>query len=91
MYEKPETRDGVLKTNPKGKYDENVNVMDEKQLYEKPEKRNVMDYIIDTVMLNTEYKAGIKVPEAGSATWTRSLRQGMGCSRPTTQASTART
>ena len=26
MYEKPETRDGMLKTNPKGKYDENVNV-----------------------------------------------------------------
>jgi hypothetical protein len=25
MYEKPETRDGMLKTNPKGQYDVNVN------------------------------------------------------------------
>jgi hypothetical protein len=30
VYEKPETREVMLKTNPKGKYDENVNdVMDE--------------------------------------------------------------
>jgi hypothetical protein len=73
MYEKPETRDVMLTT--KGKYDENVNnVMDEnnaaapiedlqlkKQLYEKPEKRDMMDDIIDAVMLNTEYEAGVKV------------------------------
>jgi hypothetical protein len=42
------------------------NAMDEnnvvkKQLYEKPEKRDVIDNIIDAVMLNTEYEAGIKV------------------------------
>jgi hypothetical protein len=30
-------------------------------MFEKPEKRGVMDGIIDAFMLNTEYEAGFKV------------------------------
>jgi hypothetical protein len=37
IYEKPETRDGILKTIPKGKYDKNVNhLMDENNAVKKP-------------------------------------------------------
>jgi hypothetical protein len=66
LYEK---KDGMIKTNSKGKYDENMNVnnvMDKnnavrKQLYEKPEKREMEDDIINAVILKTEYEAGIMV------------------------------
>jgi hypothetical protein len=72
VHEKPEKRDVVVNTNPEGEYDEDVNLgsvnigVDEnnamrKQLYEKLEKRDVKDDIIDAVLLNTEYEAGIKV------------------------------
>jgi hypothetical protein len=77
MHEKPETRDGMFKANPKGNSNENLNmnnVMDKnnaaapiedpnlkKQLYEKPEERDVMDDIIAAVMLNMEYEAGFKI------------------------------
>jgi hypothetical protein len=40
MDEKPGPRDGMLKTNPKGKYDENVNV--DNVMEEKPEARELM-------------------------------------------------
>jgi hypothetical protein len=56
MYKKPELRDGMLETNPKCKYDDDkeVNVRNTK-------KKDVMFNIINAVMLNTEYKAGVKV------------------------------
>jgi hypothetical protein len=71
MYEKPEARDGMLRTNPEGKHDEANEVrkrgnmrqeqLDQFNMYEKPETRAGMVDIIDAVMLNTEYEAGVKV------------------------------
>jgi hypothetical protein len=48
VYEKPETREVMLKTDPKGKY-------------KKPEEKGVMDDITDAVMLNMEHEAGVRV------------------------------
>jgi hypothetical protein len=56
MNEKPELRDGMLETKPKGKNNDNedVNVGNMK-------KRDVVVDIIDAVMLITEYEACVKV------------------------------
>jgi hypothetical protein len=57
MLEEPEMR--MLKTTPMGKYNKNVNM--DHVLDKKPE----MTDIIDDVMPNREYKAGIQVHQAG--------------------------
>jgi hypothetical protein len=53
----------ILKTITKGKYDKNVNV--DHLMDEKPKTRAGMADIIDAVMLNTEYEAGIQVHRGG--------------------------
>ena len=65
VHKKPEKRDVEVNINPEGKHDEDVNGGNmnnavRKLLYKKPEKRDVKDDIIDAVLLNTEYEAGIK-------------------------------
>jgi hypothetical protein len=65
VHEKPEKRDIEVNINPEGKHDEDVNVGNmnnavRKRLYKKTEKRDRKDDITDTVLLNTEYEAGIK-------------------------------
>jgi hypothetical protein len=55
-------RDVVVDINPEDVYMDNVmdgNNVVKKQLYEKPERRDVMIDIIDTGMVNTEYEADI--------------------------------
>ena len=67
MYDKPEPRDGKLKTNSKpvikflGEADfENIlgKVLGKHRVHEKPGMRAVMDDIIDAIMLNMDEKPG---------------------------------
>jgi hypothetical protein len=70
MYKKFETRDGMLKTNPKPMIKsfgvaafKNFLERDsgKHRVHEKPDMRSAMVDIIDAIMLNTEYEAGAKV------------------------------
>ena len=67
MYEKPEPRDGMLKTNSKSVIKslgeavfENIldKVLDKHRVHEEPGMRAVMDYIIDATILNIDQKPG---------------------------------